>query len=176
MSDIKWVEYDFIWLEPHESVDPYDGRQWCQDDVWGDEGVKYIRADLAASEPAVSAVAPDLTKFAQLLESYWAEAFRHGETFVRHDSKDGAAQEAETALMQAFKAQADAIERLTAERDNARREALEDEREMAKVIYEVAFNYDSSGVTEKADGTPYGCWAQALKVAASIRAMKGDRG
>lgn len=33
-----------IWLEPAEDADPYTGRQWCEDDVWGN-GVEYVRAD-----------------------------------------------------------------------------------------------------------------------------------
>jgi len=46
---------DYIWLEPRCAEESYEGRSWCQDDVWGkcDEcdlpAVKYVRADLVQS-------------------------------------------------------------------------------------------------------------------------------
>ena len=46
-------EHKVIWLEPSCGEDNSEGRQWCQDNVWGDKcddceakPVKYIRADL----------------------------------------------------------------------------------------------------------------------------------
>lgn len=39
-------EHDRIWLEPAGAPD----RCWCQDNQWGDDGIEYVRADLAATE------------------------------------------------------------------------------------------------------------------------------
>lgn len=44
--------FDRIWLEPREGADPYIGRQWCQDNLWGEDGIEYVRADLV-SAPAM---------------------------------------------------------------------------------------------------------------------------
>lgn len=40
MSELR--EHDVIYLEPLENENP--GREWCQDDIWGN-GVKYTRYD-----------------------------------------------------------------------------------------------------------------------------------
>lgn len=39
------TEHNEIWLEPAPGadLDGY-GRQWCQDNVWGDEAIRYILA------------------------------------------------------------------------------------------------------------------------------------
>lgn len=50
MSEAVKPEYDRIWLEPREDADPYIGRQWCQDNQWGEEGVEYVRADVAGRD------------------------------------------------------------------------------------------------------------------------------
>jgi hypothetical protein len=48
-------EYEHIWLEPSCAESSYgcEGRQWCQDNVWGEKcsdcdavPVKFIRADI----------------------------------------------------------------------------------------------------------------------------------
>lgn len=46
-------EHKVIWLEPSCGEENTEGRQWCQDNVWGDkcdgceaQPVKFIRADL----------------------------------------------------------------------------------------------------------------------------------
>ena len=36
--------HERIWLEPGPGG--HEGRTWCQDDVWDDEGTEYVRADL----------------------------------------------------------------------------------------------------------------------------------
>lgn len=41
-------------------------------------------------------------------------------------------------------------------------------RDLAKIVYRVAFGCDTAELTEKADGTPYGDWAKALKTADAI--------
>lgn len=54
--DTMSKDHERIWLQPVCCADPYDGRQWCQDDgVWEDceDGVsstEYVRADLAQAE------------------------------------------------------------------------------------------------------------------------------
>lgn len=45
-------EHDRIWLEPAPSADEEYGQQWCQDNVWGDDAIEYVRAALAI--PAMS--------------------------------------------------------------------------------------------------------------------------
>lgn len=47
-----------IWLEPREGADPYIGRQWCQDNQWGEDGIEYVRADLVALQSATEAPSP----------------------------------------------------------------------------------------------------------------------
>lgn len=47
MSTMTNEIFDRIWLEPREGCDPYIGRQWCQDNQWGEDGIEYVRADLA---------------------------------------------------------------------------------------------------------------------------------
>lgn len=47
MSTLASGNFERIWLEPREGADPYIGRQWCQDNQWGEDGVEYVRADLA---------------------------------------------------------------------------------------------------------------------------------
>ncbi len=44
MTD-KTKDHDRIWLEPAGAPD----RCWCSDNQWGDEGIEYVRADLAQS-------------------------------------------------------------------------------------------------------------------------------
>ena len=49
------IEHERIYLEPRCCVDPYGGRQWCEDNVWPGEdckasGIEYVRADLALSD------------------------------------------------------------------------------------------------------------------------------
>lgn len=45
-------DHDRIWLEPKCAEKSYEGRQWCQDDVWDHceecdlPSVEYVRADL----------------------------------------------------------------------------------------------------------------------------------
>lgn len=41
------TDHERIWLEPAPGADEDYGRQWCQHNVW-DEGVEYLRSDLAA--------------------------------------------------------------------------------------------------------------------------------
>lgn len=41
------LDHPVIWLEPTES-DPELGRQWCQDNAWGEDAIKYVRADIVA--------------------------------------------------------------------------------------------------------------------------------
>lgn len=50
--------FDRIWLEPREGADPYIGRQWCQDNQWGEDGIEYVRADLVALQSATEAPPP----------------------------------------------------------------------------------------------------------------------
>jgi hypothetical protein len=55
-NDVTKSDHEFIWLEPllHEHNEHYEGRQWCQDDVWSGEcageecggPTKYVRSDL----------------------------------------------------------------------------------------------------------------------------------
>lgn len=40
------TDHERIWLEPAPGADEDYGRQWCQHEVWED-GVEYVRADLA---------------------------------------------------------------------------------------------------------------------------------
>lgn len=40
---IKKAEHERIWLEPDPGEDP-EGRMWCQDNQWGDDGVEYVLA------------------------------------------------------------------------------------------------------------------------------------
>lgn len=42
------TEHERIWLEPAGAPD----RCWCQDNVWGDEAVEYVRFDLITPAPA----------------------------------------------------------------------------------------------------------------------------
>lgn len=49
MSTLASGNFERIWLEPREDADPYIGRQWCQDNQWGEDGVEYVRADLATA-------------------------------------------------------------------------------------------------------------------------------
>jgi hypothetical protein len=44
-------EHERIWLEPAPGADEDYGQQWCQDNVWGDDAIEYVRADLVASLP-----------------------------------------------------------------------------------------------------------------------------
>ena len=48
------VEQDTIYLQPRELVEwDGEGRQWCEDDVWEDEGhsgIRYVRADKAEEQ------------------------------------------------------------------------------------------------------------------------------
>ena len=46
-------EHERIWLEPACADDAPEGRQWCQDNVWGEycsdcgqPAVEYVRADI----------------------------------------------------------------------------------------------------------------------------------
>lgn len=49
-------DHERIWLQPNCCTSPYDGRQWCEDNVFecddGNPAVEYIRADLAAERIA----------------------------------------------------------------------------------------------------------------------------
>lgn len=53
MTTFPDENFERIWLEPSEGADPYTGRQWCQDNQWGGDGIEYVRADIAdkRSEP-----------------------------------------------------------------------------------------------------------------------------
>lgn len=69
-------EHSHIWLEPACAENGYEGRQWCQDNVWGDRcsdcdavPVKFVRADIA--EARISELEAALRPF--------AEAYRNGE-------------------------------------------------------------------------------------------------
>lgn len=44
--------FDRIWLEPREGADPYIGRQWRQDNQWGEDGIEYVSADKAETQIA----------------------------------------------------------------------------------------------------------------------------
>lgn len=52
MSTLASGNFERIWLEPREGADPYIGRQWCQDNQWGEDGVEYVRADLVPPPPS----------------------------------------------------------------------------------------------------------------------------
>jgi hypothetical protein len=54
--------FDRIWLEPREGADIYVGRQWCQDNQWGEDGIEYIRADLPPA-PQHNAMGGDLADY-----------------------------------------------------------------------------------------------------------------
>lgn len=41
---VRSTEFKEIWLEPAIDADPYEGRQWCQDNVWGEGAVHYVLA------------------------------------------------------------------------------------------------------------------------------------
>lgn len=38
-----------IWLEPEPESDPSNGRQWCQENVWGDDATEYVLASSVAA-------------------------------------------------------------------------------------------------------------------------------
>jgi hypothetical protein len=44
-------DHERIWLEPDRGDFGEEGRMWCQDEVWED-GVEYVRADLASMTPS----------------------------------------------------------------------------------------------------------------------------
>ncbi|AYC99994.1 hypothetical protein [Neorhizobium sp. NCHU2750] len=46
------TEHERIWLEPPGAPD----RCWCQDNVWGDEAVEFVRVDLITPAPATQMV------------------------------------------------------------------------------------------------------------------------
>lgn len=46
-------DHERIWLEASPGADnPTYDRQWCQDNVWGDEATEYVRADLYEAQLA----------------------------------------------------------------------------------------------------------------------------
>lgn len=44
------AEHERIWLEPSPGSDEEYGRMWCPDNVWGEDAVEYVRADVAGNE------------------------------------------------------------------------------------------------------------------------------
>lgn len=48
ITAIKKAEHERIWLEPHPGVE-LEGRMWCQDNQWGDDGVEYVLASTLES-------------------------------------------------------------------------------------------------------------------------------
>lgn len=66
MSTLASGNFDRIWLEPREGADIYIGRQWCQDNQWGDEGVEYVRADLVPAPGDQMAVSDDADRLEDL--------------------------------------------------------------------------------------------------------------
>lgn len=49
------AEHPRIWLEPAGNDEHDEGRTWCQDNVWGEGAVEYVRADLVASPAPATA-------------------------------------------------------------------------------------------------------------------------
>lgn len=55
------TDHERIWLEPAPGADEEYGRQWCQNNVWGDDATEYMLAELVnqtledAQHDAVSA-------------------------------------------------------------------------------------------------------------------------
>ena len=48
-------EHERIFLTPPEEADPFEGRQWCQDDGnWESPGVEFVRSDIAEKARAAS--------------------------------------------------------------------------------------------------------------------------
>ena len=46
----RMTDHERIWLEPFDAdgnySEPIEGRMWCQDNVWGDGAVEFVRADV----------------------------------------------------------------------------------------------------------------------------------
>lgn len=74
-------EHERIWLEPAPESDPEFGRQWCQDNVWGDKATEYVRADLVDAKIA-AARKEALEAAAQVVEG-----FQVGRTMTGEDLK-----------------------------------------------------------------------------------------
>lgn len=61
--------HERIWLEPMEPVDNFEGRRWCRDNVWGDDAVEYIRADLVATPSPLPHLAAAAREFMSATEA-----------------------------------------------------------------------------------------------------------
>jgi hypothetical protein len=73
MSEIK---HKRIWLEPAHESDAYGERQWCQQNVWGDNADEYVLASSLFERPSLSPSIASLQAENERLELERAEQWR----------------------------------------------------------------------------------------------------